>query len=78
MKRYEHVIPTGETVTFAVELGRLDREIIVSYPDTIDLSAFSARDAYPVEEIGADFGSFWRCVANGSDHGRAWEVWQVR
>lgn len=78
MKRYEHVIPTGETVTFAVELGRLDHEIIVSYPDTIDLSSFSARDAYPVEEIGLDFGSFCRCVAYGSDHGRAWEVWEMR
>lgn len=76
MTIYEHTLPTGDTVTFTVT--RRGPNLVVSYDEGIDLSAYSARDAYPMEAIEADHGVFRQCLAHGCDHGTAWELWQVR
>lgn len=76
MTTYEHTLPSGDTVTFTVT--QRGPNLVVSYDEGIDLSAYSARDAYPTEAIEADHGTFRQCLAHGCDHGTAWELWQVR
>ena len=72
-------IPTGPEVTFEVAPSRWDgRNILVSYPSHIDLSPYRSVEAYPVEQIEADWGTFAQCLAHGEDDGESWEVWQVK
>jgi hypothetical protein len=76
---YLHTIPSGEEASFEVHRSRWsDCEIVVSYPETTDLSPFCARDAYPFAAIERDWGTFVFCVAHGTDYGTSWEVWEVR
>ena len=76
--RYAHTIPTGETVTFEVSPSRWsERCILVEYPAGVDLSPYQARDAYPIEQIEGDWGTFVFCDAYGTDGGTSWEVWRI-
>lgn len=73
---YDHILPTGDAVTFTVT--QRGPNLVVSYDEGIDLSAWRAEDAYPMTAIEADHGTFRQCLAHGCDHGTAWELWQVR
>ena len=75
---YTHTIPTGETVTYEVSPSRWDDGILVSYPETIDLSPYRAIDAYPFAAIERDWGTFVFCDAHGTDGGESWELWRIK
>ena len=49
----EHTIPTGEVVTFTVEIGEQSGKPCAWIRYAADLSTFAASDAYPLDAIAA-------------------------
>ncbi len=77
---YTHTLPNDETVTFKVKTPLWwgsEGEILVHYPEGVDLSPYRSDEAYPFDAIERDHGTFVGCIANGCDHGQVWEIWKM-
>lgn len=84
-----HTLPTGETIDFTARIepsrGLADVDgqvrVVVTYPLGVDLSGWSASEAYPTAAIEAWVSSalgaearFCECVDFGADSS-SYEVW---
>ena len=70
---YAHTLPCGTEISYTVtDHGKA---LLVEYPAGIDISRFDSIDAYPIDDIDADYGPTGPATAWGEEEGVVYEVW---